>query len=181
VGCEKQRLPPPLALPGTGDVAQPSRAGLPPQWRMAWARAFFLGTRIQEAPNAPLVGAGAAPPPNPPPRPPSSGSHRLPNTLGQVGEQYGPSVAPFARARCPFSPLLRPYSPGGAVYGPLTGQFPCFVFRTPRSCFIAPVLDIRDSWTYLTGFLPLGRPLGLGGAIFPYTRYARQSLATTRS
>jgi hypothetical protein len=35
----------------------------------------------------------------------------------QVGEQYGPSIAPFARARCPFSPLLRPYSPGGAARG----------------------------------------------------------------
>jgi hypothetical protein len=72
-------------------------------------------------------------PPNPPPRP-ASGSHRFPNTLGQVGEQYGPSIAPFARARCPFSPLVRPYSPGGAARGSHTGQFSCF---GPRSCFIA--------------------------------------------
>ena len=27
-------------------------------------------------------------------------SHRLPNTICQVGEQYCPSIAPFARARC---------------------------------------------------------------------------------
>ena len=37
----------------------------------------------------------------------------------------GPSIAPFARARCPFLPLL----------------FPCF---GPRSCFIAFVLDIPN-------------------------------------
>ena len=32
-----------------------------------------------------------------------------------------PSIAQFARARCPFSPLLRPYSPGGAARGSHTG------------------------------------------------------------
>ena len=105
---------------------------------------------MEEAPHAPPVGAGAAPPPNPPPRP-ANGSHRLPNTLGQVGEQYGPSIAPFARARCPFSPLLRPYSPGGAARGSHTGQFSCF---GPRSCFIAFVLDIPN------GVWPLDRAVG---------------------
>jgi hypothetical protein len=95
------------------------------------------------------VGAGAAPPPNPPPRP-ASGSHRLPNTLGQVGEKYGPSIAPFGRARCPFSPLLRPYSPGGAARGSHTGQFSCFGPRSWRR-FIAFVLDIPN------GFWPLDR------------------------
>ena len=95
---------------------------------------------MEEAPHAPPVGAGAAPPPNPPPRP-ANGSHRFPNTLGQVGEQYGPSIAPFARARCPFSPLLRPYSSGGAARGSHAGQFSCF---GPRSCFIAFVLDIPN-------------------------------------
>ena len=95
---------------------------------------------MEEAPHAPRVGAGAAPPPNPPPRP-ANGSHRFPNTLGQVGEQYGPSIAPFARARCPFSPLLRPYSSGGAARGSHAGQFSCF---GPRSCFIAFVLDIPN-------------------------------------
>jgi hypothetical protein len=89
-------------------------------------------------------------PPNPPPRP-ASGSHRLPNTLGQVGEQYGPSIAQFARARCPFSPLLRPYSPGGAARGSHTGQFSCF---GPRSCFIAFVSDIPN------GVWPLNRAVG---------------------
>jgi hypothetical protein len=81
------------------------------------------------------------------------GSHRrlLPNTLGQVGEQYGPSIAPFARARCPFSPLLRPYSPGGAARGSHTGQFLRF---GPRSCFIAFVLDIPN------GVWPFNRAVG---------------------
>jgi hypothetical protein len=95
---------------------------------------------MEEAPHAPPVGAGAAPPPNPPPRP-ANGPDRFPNTLGQVGEQYGPSIAPFARARCPFSPLLRPHSPGGAARGSHTGQFSCF---GPRSFFIAFVLDIPN-------------------------------------
>jgi hypothetical protein len=105
---------------------------------------------MEEAPHAPPVGAGAAPPPNPPPRP-ASGSHRFPNTLSQVGEQYGPSIAPFARARCPFSPLLRPYSSGGAARGSHAGQFSCF---GPRSCFIAFVLDIPN------GVCPLDRAVG---------------------
>jgi hypothetical protein len=105
---------------------------------------------MEEAPHAPPVGAGAAPPPNPPPRP-ANGSHRFPNTLGQVGGQYGPSIAPFARARCPFVPLLRPYSPGGAACGSHAGQFSCF---GPRSCFIAFVLDIPN------GVCPLDRAVG---------------------
>jgi hypothetical protein len=107
-------------------------------------RAFFVGTRIEEAHH---VGAGAAPPPNPPPRP-ASGSHRLPNTLCQVGEQYGPSIAPFARARCPFSPLPRPYSPGGAARGSHTGHGPIFVFRVS---YLA-VASYHPYWTYPTGF-----------------------------
>jgi hypothetical protein len=113
-------------------------------------RAFFLASRMEEAPHAPRVGAGAAPPPNPPPRS-ASGSHRLLHTLGQAGEQYGPSIAPFARARWQFSPLLRPYSPGGAARGPHTGQFSRF---GPRSCFIAFVLDIPNR------FWPLNRTVG---------------------
>jgi hypothetical protein len=91
-------------------------------------------------------------PPNPPPRP-ASGSHRLPNTQGQVGEQYGPSIAPFARARYPFSPLLRPYSPGGAARGSHTGQFSCF---GPRSCFMAFVLNMDIP----NGVWPLNRAVG---------------------
>jgi hypothetical protein len=89
------------------------------------------------------VGAGAAPPPNPPPRP-ASGSHRLLHTLGQAGEQYGPSIAPFARARWP-------YSPDGAARGSHTGQFSCF---GSRSCFIAFVLGIPN------GFWPLNMAVG---------------------
>jgi hypothetical protein len=87
---------------------------------------------------------------HPPPRP-ASGSHRFPNTLGQVGEQYGPSITPFARARCPLSPLLRPYSSGGAARGSHAGQFSCF---GPRSCFIAFILDIPN------GVWPLNRAVG---------------------
>jgi hypothetical protein len=152
MGCEKQRLfsssPPP---PGTGGGAGPPRPGLPGQARTAWApRVSKYASRFAEAPHAPRVGAGAAPPPNPPPLP-ASGSHRLPNTPGQVGEQYGPSTAPFARVRYPFLPLLRPYSTGGAARGSHTGQFSCF---GPRSCFIAFVLDIPK------GFWPLNRATG---------------------
>jgi hypothetical protein len=80
-----------LVIPGTGGVAQPSWSGLPEELRNSGRpghRAFFLASRIEEAPHAPRVGAGAAPPPNPPPRP-TSGSHRLLHTLGQAGGQYG--------------------------------------------------------------------------------------------
>ena len=122
VGCKKQRLCSPW--PSREILAFRHSGGRPGH------RAFQYASRIEEAPHAPRVGAGAAPPPNPPPRP-ANGSHRFPNTLGQVGEQYGPSIAPFARARCPFSPLLRPYSPGaGAARGSHTGQFSCFGHST---------------------------------------------------
>jgi hypothetical protein len=97
------------------------------------------------------AGAGAAPPPNPPPRP-ASGSHRFPNTLGQVGEQYGPSIAPLARARCPFSPLLIKaifFRRGSAR----VARGPVFVFWT-RSCFIAFALGIPN------GVWPLNRAVG---------------------
>jgi hypothetical protein len=110
VGCGKGKATALLLLPSPGNRGRSSAisAGRPGH------RAFFLGTRIEEAAHAPRVGAGAAPPlPNPPPRPASGSAgltHRLPNTLGQVGEQYGPSIAPFARdgPRCPFLPLLTP-------------------------------------------------------------------------
>ena len=140
-----------LALPGTGDLTQTPRA-----WPSA-AAAEGLGTaRFTKAlewkkrPTRRLWALVQLHPPNPPPRP-ASGSHRLPNTLGQVGEQYGPSIAPFARARCPFLPLLRPHSPGGAARGSHAGQFSCF---GPRSCFIASVLDIPN------GVCPLDRAVG---------------------
>jgi hypothetical protein len=112
--------PPGLPGTGTGGVAKPSRTGLPGQARssdgLGTARLLFLASRIEEAPHAPRVGAGAAAPPPKTTITPTNQRltpHRLLHTLGQVGEQYGPSIAPFARAsaRCPFSPLLRPYSP----------------------------------------------------------------------
>jgi hypothetical protein len=88
--------PPPWGL-------EPRASSLRPRSSLEFVTRYAsLSTSHQ--PHAPPVGAGAAPPPNPSPRP-ANGSHRLPNTLGQVGEQYGPSIAPFARARCPFSPL----------------------------------------------------------------------------
>jgi hypothetical protein len=143
----------------------PSRPGLRGPPRRPVHRAFFLASRIEEAPHAPRVGAGAAPPPKSPPRP-ASGSHRLPHThthtLGQVGEQYGPSTAPFGRARCLFLPLPRPYSAGGAARGSHNGQFPCF---GPHSCFTAFVLDIPN------GFWPLDRAVGRA--------YIREAVAST--
>jgi hypothetical protein len=70
-------------------------------------------------------------PPNPPPRP-ASGSHCLPNTLGQVGEQYGPSIAPFARARCQmpiFTTFKTIFFRRGSAR---VARGPIFVFRTPQ-------------------------------------------------
>jgi hypothetical protein len=66
VGCKKQRLCPPPppgssgANPNTPRIASRHRVGRPGY------RAFFLGTRMEEAPHAPpVLGAGAAPPPKP--------------------------------------------------------------------------------------------------------------------
>jgi hypothetical protein len=108
---------------------------------------------IQEAPHVPRVGAGADPPPNLPPRP-ASGSHRLLHTLGQDGEQYGPSIAPFARAI-------------GAHFHHFKGHIPQAGQRAGRTrnnfrvsdlavvcCFIAFVLDIPN------GCWPLNRAVG---------------------
>jgi hypothetical protein len=92
---------------------------------------------------------------------PAAHTHRLLHTLGQVGEQYGPSIAPFARARCQFPPLSRPYSPGGAARGSHTGQFSYF---GPPSCFIASALDIPNE------FWPLDRAVGMA--------YIRETAAT---
>jgi hypothetical protein len=88
-----------------------------------------------------------------PDQPAASGSHRFPNTLSQVGEQYGLSTAPFARARCQLLPLLRPHSPGGAARGSHTGQFSCF---GPRSCFYRPASILNTP----SGFWPLDRAVG---------------------
>jgi hypothetical protein len=142
----------PLALPGTGGVVKPPRAypsGPGPEAGLGTAR-FTKPLELTKRPTRRLWARVQLHPPNPPPRP-TSGSHRFPNTLGQVGEQYGPSIVPFARARCPFSPLLRPISSGGTARGSHTGQFSCF---GPRSCFIAFVLDIPN------GVWPLNRAVG---------------------
>jgi hypothetical protein len=77
--------------------------------------------------------------------------------LGQAGEQYDIAFlrALGAHFHQPHPPLLRPYPPGGrAARGSHTGQFSCF---GPRSCFIAPILDI-----YPTGFDRWTGPLGEG-------------------
>jgi hypothetical protein len=156
VGCEKQRLcsSSPSRGQGGASSAIPARPSGPARPGRPGHRAFFLGTRIEEAPHAPPVGAGAAPPPNPPPRPAASGSHRLPNTLARLVSNMGhrsPHLFARASARCPFLPLLRPYFPGGAARGSHAGQFACF---GPRSCFIAFVLDIPS------GFWPSNRAVG---------------------
>jgi hypothetical protein len=121
----------PLALPGTGELTEQPHAwpsGAAPEGPDT-AR-FTKALESKKRPTRRLaVGAGAAPPPNPPPRP-ASGSPRFPNTLGQVGEQYGPSIAPFARARCPFSPTFKAtFSRRGSAR---VARGPIFVFRTPQ-------------------------------------------------
>jgi hypothetical protein len=156
--------PPPPGHRRRSSVSPARHSGAGPEGLGTGKRAFFLASRIEEAPHAPRVGAGAAPSPNPPPRP-ASGSHRLLHTLDQAGEQYGPSIAPFARARCPaFPPLYRPYSPaGGAARGSAhTGQFSYF---GPRSCFIAFALDIPN------GVWLLDRAVGRA--------YVRETVATS--
>jgi hypothetical protein len=106
---------------------------------------------MEEAPHAPRVGAGAAPPPKPTtpalgqPAARTAFQTHWARLVSNMGHR---SPHPFGRGRCPFSPLLRPYSPGGAVRGSHTGQFSCF---GPRSCFIAHVLDIPN------GVWPLNR------------------------
>jgi hypothetical protein len=110
---------------------------------------FSSALELTKRPQARVPALVQLHPPNPPPRP--SNQRLIPlHALGQAGEQYGPSIAPFVRAgaRCPFSPLLRPYSPDGAARGSHTGQFSCF---GPRSCFTPFVLDIPN------GVWPLNR------------------------
>jgi hypothetical protein len=112
-------------------------------------------------------------PPNPPPRP-ASGSHRLPNKLGQVGEQYaGPVVdrpiMPHLRVLAvpiftTFKAIFRRRGSARVVH---TGQFSCF---GPRSCFIAFVLDIPN------GFWPLGRAVGRA-----YIRIIRETVPNQRA
>jgi hypothetical protein len=142
-----------LLLPPPGNTGRssaiPVRPSAPGAEGLGAAR-FTKALESKKRPTRRLWALVQLHPPNPPPRP-ASGSHRFPNTLGQVGEQYGPSIAPFARARCPFLPLLRPCSPGGAARGSHAGQFSCF---RPHSCFIEFVLDIPN------GVWPLNRAVG---------------------
>jgi hypothetical protein len=115
------------------------------------------------------VGAGAAPPPKPTTPtsqrliPPSK--HTGPGSFVSNMGHRSPHLRVLG-AHFHHSPLLRPYSPGGAARGShATGQFSCF---GPRSCFIAFVLDIPNG-----GF---GRWLGpLGGPI-----YVKQCLSLAR-
>jgi hypothetical protein len=98
-----------LWSPGTLDVAQPSRPGLPEEGGAPEGepgrRAFFLGTRIEEAQKRPLPasgGAGAAPPP-PPPKPPprpAGGSHCLGYHLGRGAGWWVTGATGRARANC---------------------------------------------------------------------------------
>jgi hypothetical protein len=168
VGCETQRLSSLWRLsrePGTGELTyQPGQCagGL-------GYRAFSLSTRIEESPH---VGAGAAPPPSPPPRP-ASGSHRLPNTLGQVGEQYEPSIAPFPicviGAHFYHSPLISYKAKFPRRGSARIAHGPISVFRTSTShavaTCIAPVLGVgvghAPTRTYLTKYLT-GLGLGYG-------------------
>ena len=139
-----------LALTGTGGVAQPSRPGPAPKAR---APRVFLATPIEEAPHAASGGAGAAPPAIT--TTPANQRLTLPSThaLGQAGEQYGPSTAPFGRARCLFSPRSRPY-----IYIPQAGQRAGPTWADFRVSDLAVVLQQQHSyWTYLTGF---GRWIG---------------------
>jgi hypothetical protein len=138
------------------------RSSAIPARQKAWApRAFLSRTRIEEAPHAPRVGAGAAPPP--PKQPPCP--YRLPlppNTPSQVGAGGNTGHLGFGRARCPFPPPPRPYS---AVRSPQAQALQRAELEfAARSCLTAPVLDAPN------GFWP--RWVGpLGGLI-----YARQSL-----
>jgi hypothetical protein len=115
--------------------------------RTALARAFFLATRIQEARSAPRAACGrwcsSTPKPTTPDQPAAHTAFYTHWARLVSGEQYGPPIAPFARARCQFSPLLRPYSPGGAARGSHTGQFR--VSDLAGSCFIAPIRDLVPS------------------------------------
>jgi hypothetical protein len=140
VGSEKQRLCshwPPRDPGNRGrSSAIPARPWGAGSARRPGYRAFFLGTRIEEAPHARPVGARW------------SGSAHKPTT--PTSQRL---TSPHLRVlgRCLFSPLLRPYSPGGAKRGSHTGQFSCF---GPRSCFIAFVLDIPN------GVWPLNKAVG---------------------
>jgi hypothetical protein len=160
VGCEKQRLfssCPPLAAGATVDLTQPPRAcpSVPGAEGLGTAR-FTKPLELQKRPPRRVWAWVQLRPPNPPPRP-ASGSHRLPNTLGQVGEQYGPSISPFARARCPFLPHLRPYFPGGAARGSHTvtrANFPfsCFGFRTSQLFYTTRIGHIpNEVWPLAVG------------------------------
>ena len=106
---------------------------------------------LKKHPNATTAAPVQLRAPKPPPRP-ASGSNCLPHTLGKAGEQYGPPVAPFARARCPFSPLFRSYFPGAAARGSPSGQFSYFGPRSPLTAF---VLDISIK------FWSLDTPVGV--------------------
>jgi hypothetical protein len=153
VGCGKATaflLLPPPGNRGRSSAIPVRPSGAAPE---GLNTALFLGTRIEEATTRRRLWAlvQLRPQTHHPDQP--AAHTAFPNTPGQVGEQYGPSIAPFARARCPFLPLPRPCSPGGAARG---GAISNFRVSDPAVAFIiAPaVLDIP------TRVWPLNRAVG---------------------
>jgi hypothetical protein len=156
-------LPPP-PLPGTGSGTSPATparpSGAAPEG-LGTAR-FSKALELKKRPTRRVWALVQLHPP-PTPKPTTPTSQRLTPPSKHTGHwarlvrNMGHRSRTFARARCPFSPLLRPYSysacrQGSArVVGSHTGQFSCF---GPRSCFIAPVLGIPN------GFWPLNRAVG---------------------
>jgi hypothetical protein len=142
----------------------PSRPGLRGPPRRPVHRAFFLASRIEEAPHAPRVGAGAAPPPKSPPRP-ASGSHRLPHTHTHTH---------WVRLVSNMGHRPRHLGVLGAYFYHFQGHIPQAGQRAGRTTANFRVSDLTVAlqhlyWTYLMDF---GRWTGpLGGPIF-----ARQSL-----
>jgi hypothetical protein len=102
--------------------------------------AFSLGTRFEEAPHAPRLQrwcSSVSQNHHPSQLAAQTAFHT--HCLGKAGGQYEPPVAPFARGRCPVSPLFRSYFPGAAARGSPSVQFS---YLGPRSPLTAFVLDI---------------------------------------
>ena len=112
---------------------------------------------MEEAPHAPRVGAGAAPPP----KPTAPTSHRLAHTafqthwarlvsnMGHRSPHLRVLGAHFHHFNNNKGHVLQAGQRAGRTRA--TGQFSCF---GPRSCFIEPVSDITN------GIWPLNRAVG---------------------
>jgi hypothetical protein len=117
-------------------------------------RAFFFATRIEEAPHAPRVGAGAeSPPPKPPPRP-TGGSHCLGCHLGRASDGWqGPPEGPNARARQPLrAPHQRIQPRVGAPLAQLRPQ------NNHRPGQLAAHIALSATWGGLMGGRGQGPP-----------------------